>query len=94
MNTFWAFPETIVIKILKFWVHFVANIGKMVIENIRRNVTSYLCECLVLPGTSRFISDHIFWVIYAECMNIIEIDFLSLLDNTRYFIPKITVILP
>ena len=46
MNTFWAFPETIVIKILKFWVHFVANIGKMVIEIIRKNVTSNICECL------------------------------------------------
>ena len=41
MNTFGAFPEKkIVIKILKFRVHFFANIGKMVIEIIRRNVTS------------------------------------------------------
>ena len=60
MNTFWAFPETIVIKILQFWVYFVANIGKMVIEIILRNVTSNICECLFLPGTSRLISDHIF----------------------------------
>ena len=40
MNNFWAFPETIVIKILKFWTRFAANIGKMAIEMIRRNVTS------------------------------------------------------
>ena len=73
MNTFWAFPETIVIKIVKFWVHFVANIGKMVIEIIRRNVTSNM-RVLFLPGTSRLISDHIFGVISAECMNIIEIE--------------------
>ena len=59
MNTFWAFPETIVIKILKFLVHFVTNVGKMVIEIIRRNVTSNI-RVFILPGTSRFISNHIF----------------------------------
>ena len=40
-----------------------------------------------------FISDHIFGVISAECMNIIEIGILSPLDNTRHFIPYITVML-
>ena len=40
MYTFWAFPEKKVIKILKFWAQFVANIGKKVIEIIPRNVTS------------------------------------------------------
>ena len=49
-----------------------------------------ICEFLFLPGTSRVISDHFFGVgvgvISAECMNIIEIDILSLLYNTRYFI--------
>ena len=40
MNTFGTFPETIVIKLLKLRVHFVANIGDTVIEIIRRNVTS------------------------------------------------------
>ena len=40
MNTFGACPEKIVIEILKFWVHCFANIGKMMIEIIRRNVTS------------------------------------------------------
>ena len=46
-------------------------------------MSQVICECLLLPGTSRFISDHIFGAISAECMNIIEINILSLLDNTR-----------
>ena len=75
MNAFGAFPENIVIKIFEFRFHFVANIGKMVIEIICGNVTS------------------IYWFIFylfiysSICMTIIEIDILSLLDNTRYFIP-------
>ena len=40
MNTFWTFLETIVVKIVKFWFPFVTNIGKTVIEIIRRNVTN------------------------------------------------------
>ena len=87
MNTFWTFPETIVIKILKFWVDFVATIGKTVIEIIRRNVTSnmrvfifYQVRVVLFPTT-------FFGVISADCINIIEIDIISLLDNTRYFIP-------
>ena len=40
MNIFWAFPEKIVTQSLKFWVHFVANIDKMVFEIIRKNITS------------------------------------------------------
>ena len=50
-------------------------------------MSQVICECLFLPGTSRFVFDQIFGVISAECMNIIEIDILSLLDNTRYLIP-------
>ena len=51
-----------------------------------------ICECLFLPGTSRFISDHIFRVVIsADWMNIIEINIISLVDNARYFIPYITV---
>ena len=46
-------------------------------------MSQVICECLL--GTSYLISDHIFWVISAECMNIFEIDILLLLDNTRYF---------
>ena len=60
-----------------FWglsIKIVANIDKMVVEIIRRNVTSNMRV-------------FIFWVISAECMNIIEIDILLILDNTRYFIP-------
>ena len=81
----------------KFWNFegfFVANIGKMVIEIICRNVTSNMRVLICLPDTSRFISDHIFGVISAECMHLIEKDILSLLDNTRYFILHISVILP
>ena len=50
-------------------------------------MSQVICECLFLPGKSRFILDQMFGVISAECMNIIEIDILSLLDNTRYLIP-------
>ena len=57
-------------------------------------MSQVIYECLFWSGTSRLISDHIFGVISAECMNIIEIDIISLLDNTRYFIPCIKVILP
>ena len=49
-------------------------------------MSQVICECLILPGKSRLISDHILGVISAECMNIIEIDIISPLDNTRYFI--------
>ena len=50
-------------------------------------MSQVICECLFLPCTSRLISDHILGVISVECMNIIEIDILSLIDDTRYFIP-------
>ena len=86
MNTFGAFPETIVIKILKFLVHFVANVGKKMIEIIRRNVTTNM-RVLIFTRYESFNFLQHFWVISAECMNIIEIDILSLLDNTCYLIP-------
>ena len=54
----------------------------MVIEIIRINVASNM-RVFILPGMSTFISDHILGVICAKCMNIIETDILSLLDNTR-----------
>ena len=51
-------------------------------------MSQVICECLLLPGTSRFISDQIFiGVISADCINIIKIYIISLPDNTRYFIP-------
>ena len=49
-------------------------------------MSQVICEWLFLPGTSRFISDHIFGVISADCIDIIEIDIISILVNTRYFI--------
>ena len=58
---FGPFQDKIVIKSLKIWVHFVADIGKMVIEIIRRNGTSTTnMRVFILPGTSGFISDHMF----------------------------------
>ena len=84
---FLAFPETIVLKILKFWVHFVANIGKMVIEIIRRNATSNIYASVNFYQARVVYFQPHFGVISAECMNIIEIQIISLLDNTRYFIP-------
>ena len=87
INTFWAFPEKIVMKILKFWVHFLANIAKMVIEIIRRNITSnkrvfifYQVPVVLFPTT--FLG-----VISAKCMNIIEIGIFAVLENIRNFIP-------
>ena len=50
-------------------------------------MSQVISECLFLPGTSRLISNPIFGVISAECMNINEMNVLSSLDNTRYFIP-------
>ena len=63
----------------------------MVIEIILRNwytiVYFYQVRLVLFPTT--------FWgVICAECMNIIEMDILSLLDNAHYFFLYITVILP
>ena len=85
MNTFRTFPEIIVIKILKFWVHFAANISKTVIEIIHRNVTSNM---RVFIFTSYKLFPTTFCgVISADCINIIEINILSLLDDTRYFNP-------
>ena len=86
MNILWAFPEKIVIEILKFWVHFVANIGKRAIEIIRRNVTNIMRVFIFTRRDSFYFRPH-FGVISAECMIIIEILILSLLDNTCYFIP-------
>ena len=83
MNTFWAFPE----KMWSiFWVHFVANIGEMVIEIIRKNVTSNMRVFIFTRYESFYFRPH-FGVISAECMNKIEIDILSLLDKTHYLIP-------
>ena len=56
MNTFLAFPEKLASK---FWIHFVANIAKMVIEIIRRNITSNK-RVFIFTRYHRFISDHIF----------------------------------
>ena len=51
-------------------------------------MSQVICECLLLPGTSRFISGQIFiGVISADSINTIKLDILSLLNNTRYFIP-------
>ena len=87
MNTFWTFPETIVIKILKFWVHFVANIGETVIEIIRRNVTRNMRVFIITRYESFYFRPNFIGVISADCINVIEIYILSLLDNTRYLIP-------
>ena len=80
------FPETLVIKILTFWVHFVANIGKTVFEIIRRNVWSYMRVFIFYQVRVVLFPTTLFGVISADCINIIEVDILSLLDNTRYFI--------
>ena len=72
MNTFWAFPEKTVIKILKFWVHFVANIGKMRIEIIRRNVTSNMRVFIFTRHQSFYFRPHFLWVVSAKCINIIK----------------------
>ena len=93
MNTFGPFQNKIVSKIWKFWVYFVANIGKMLIEIIRRIVTSNMRVFSFYHVWVALFPTAFCVVISAECMNIIEIDILSLLDNTRYFIPQITVIL-
>ena len=66
----------------KFWVHIVANIGKMVIEIIRRNVTSNML-LFIFTRYELFDFRIHFGVISAECVNIIEIDII----HTRYFIP-------
>ena len=57
----------------------------MVIEIIRRNVTSIM-RMFILTRYELFYFRPHFGVISAEFMNITEIDFL---DNTRYFIPYI-----
>ena len=60
---------------------------------IRRIVTNNM-RVLIFTRYESFNFRPHFGVISAECVNIIEIYILSLLDNPRYFIPKITVILP
>ena len=78
MNTFWAFLEKTCHQNFEILSSFFANIGKMVIEIIRTNVTTNMLV-FILPGTSSFISNHILGVICVECMNITEIDiFLAL----------------
>ena len=66
----------------------------MMIEIIRRNVTSNMRVFIFTRYQSFYFRPHFLWVISAKCINIIKIGIFTLLDNTCYFIPKITVILP
>ena len=94
MNTFWAFLEKTCHQNFEILSSFFANIGKMVIEIIRRNVTTNMLV-FILPGTGKINTSILvvtfpttfLGVICVECMNITEIYIFSLFDNTRYFIP-------
>ena len=115
MNTFWAFPEKMSSKFGNFAFILLLILAKWWLKSFAE-LSQVICECLFLPGTSRFICLFIFIFLFiiflfifyfilfiylfifffflggggahsAECMNIIEIDILSLLENTRYFIP-------
>ena len=70
MTTVWTFPKTIVIKIFKFWVNFVANIDGIVTscnnhDNVCTDVTSYLYAlvrvlfwCLLTPLRGNELNKH------------------------------------
>ena len=83
---FGPFQKQLLLKFWNFVRIFLLILAKRWLESFTQ-MSQVICECLFLPGTSCLISDPIFGVISAECMNINVINVISLLDNTRYFIP-------
>ena len=80
---FVPFQKKIVIKILKFWVYFVANIGKTGGWNHSQKCHKYNMRVFIFTRYESFYFRPHFWRSFVQCMNSIEINILSLLDNTN-----------